>query len=220
MSLNFKALPAGLTPILASARDGSAWLLRAGYAVFRQIKTAGLDYRAMSLVYTSLLALIPLLAVCFSMLKAFGADAYLEPMLLELLKPLRGNTESVAETLFESVKRLDVGVLGSVGLLSLLYTSVSLLDKIEDSFNHIWRKQARVARSLRSCQACTSSGRSPGRFMRAASQGSRGVSRMCSSVGTGPRRCRRSGCTGKRAPAARPGPGCGCSSRAPAPGPG
>ena len=148
MSLNFKALPAGLTPILASARDGSAWLLRAGYAVFRQIKTAGLDYRAMSLVYTSLLALIPLLAVCFSMLKAFGADAYLEPMLLELLKPLRGNTESVAETLFESVKRLDVGVLGSVGLLSLLYTSVSLLDKIEDSFNHIWRKQARVARSL------------------------------------------------------------------------
>ena len=116
--------------------------------MFRQIKEGGLDYRAMSLVYTSLLALIPLLAVCFSMLKAFGADAYLEPLLLEMLKPLRGNTESAAATLFDSVKRLDVGVLGSVGLLSLLYTSVSLLDKIEDSFNHIWRKRARVPRGL------------------------------------------------------------------------
>jgi membrane protein len=118
------------------------------YAVFRQIKEAGLDYRAMSLVYTSLLALIPLLAVSFSTLKAFGADAYLEPILLEVLKPLRGNTEEVARTLFESVKRLDVRVLGSVGLLSLLYTSVSLLEKIEDSFNHIWRKRAKISRGL------------------------------------------------------------------------
>ncbi len=144
--LNFQALTAFLEPALSAVRDGSA--LRAGYAVFRQTKEAELDYRAMSLVYTSLLALIPLLAVSFSMLKAFGADAYLEPFLLELLKPLRGNTESVAQSLFDSVKKLDVGVLGSVGLLSLLYTSVSLLDKIEESFNHIWRRKARVSRSL------------------------------------------------------------------------
>lgn len=102
----------------------------------------------MGLVYSSLLALIPLLAVSFSILKAFGADAYLEPFLLEMLKPLRSNTESIAATLLNSVKQLDVGVLGSVGLLSLLYTSVSLLDKIEDSFNHIWRRKARISRSL------------------------------------------------------------------------
>ena len=137
-----------LAPALAWTRSAGGWLLRAGYAVFRQIKEAGLDYRAMSLVYISLLALIPLLAVSFSMLKAFGADAYLEPLLLEVLKPLRGNTQEVAETLLESVGRLDVRVLGSVGLLSLLYTSVSLLDKIEDSFNHIWRKRTKSSRSL------------------------------------------------------------------------
>ena len=69
-------------------RDGSTRLFRFGYAVFRQIKEGGLDYRAMSLVYTSLLALIPLLAVSFSVLKAFGADAYLEPIILEILDPL------------------------------------------------------------------------------------------------------------------------------------
>jgi len=116
--------------------------------IYRQIKEGGLDYRAMSLVYTSLLALIPLLAVSFSVLKAFGAEAYLEPLIKEMLKPLSGNTQAVTEQLFASVKSLDVGLLGSIGLLSLLYTSISLLDKIEDSFNHIWRRGGKTSRSM------------------------------------------------------------------------
>jgi membrane protein len=114
-------------------------LLNAAQAVIAQIREGELDYRAMSLVYTSLLALIPLLAVSFSILKAFGADAYLEPFLLEVLKPLSAQGSPIAAHILDSVRQLDVGVLGSVGLLSLLYTSVSLLEKIEESFNHIWR---------------------------------------------------------------------------------
>ena len=102
----------------------------------------------MSLVYTSLLALIPLLAVSFSMLKAFGVDAYLEPIIMEILDPLGEKREPVARFILDSVKGLDVGVLGSVGLLSLLYTSISLLEKIEESFNYIWRKKAKLSRGL------------------------------------------------------------------------
>ena len=126
----------------------STSLFRNAYTVFRQIKEGGLDYRAMSLVYTSLLALIPLLAVSFSMLKAFGADAYLEPIIMEILDPLGEKRESVAKFILDSVRGLDVGVLGSVGLLSLLYTSISLLEKIEDSFNYIWRKKPKLSRGL------------------------------------------------------------------------
>jgi membrane protein len=135
-------------PGLEVWRNGLIQAGRAVFAVYRQIKEAGLDYRAMSLVYTSLLALIPLLAVTFSVLKAFGADAYLEPFLLEMLNPLGGNTSEISGHILDSVKRLNVGLLGSVGLLSLLYTSASLLEKIEESFNHIWRKKAKSARSL------------------------------------------------------------------------
>ena len=102
----------------------------------------------MSLVYTSLLALIPLLAVSFSVLKAFGADAYLEPIIMEVLDPLGEKKESVATFILSAVKGLDVGLLGSVGLLSLLYTSISLLEKIEESFNFIWRKRAKLSRGL------------------------------------------------------------------------
>jgi membrane protein len=34
---------------------------------------------------------------------------------------------------------MNVGVLGAVGLLFLIYTVVSLMQKIEDAFNHAWR---------------------------------------------------------------------------------
>ncbi|MDD5036573.1 MAG: YhjD/YihY/BrkB family envelope integrity protein [Methylococcaceae bacterium] len=112
--------------------------------ILLEIKEEGLDYRAMSLVYTSLLALIPLLAVSFSVLKAFGADRYLEPFLLEILQPLGDKT--VAARILDSVRHLEVGVLGFVGFMTLLYTSVSLLAKVEESFNHIWRRPS--ARSL------------------------------------------------------------------------
>lgn len=133
---------------IASAQAWAVKLFGWGLAVYRRSQEDGLDYRAMGLVYTSLLALIPLLAVSFAMLKAFGADAYLEPVLLEIFSPLGGNAGPVAAYLLDSVRRLEVGLLGSVGLLSLLYTSVSLLDKIEESFNHVWRRKGKSSRSL------------------------------------------------------------------------
>jgi membrane protein len=41
-----------------------------------------------SLVYTTLLALVPLLAVSFSVLKGFGVHNQIEPLLLNFLKPM------------------------------------------------------------------------------------------------------------------------------------
>ncbi|MFZ4704131.1 MAG: YihY/virulence factor BrkB family protein, partial [Candidatus Methylumidiphilus sp.] len=131
-----------------SLRDCATDFFRIAYKLFRQIKEAGLDYRAMSLVYTSLLALIPLLAVSFSVLKAFGAEAYLEPIIMEILDPLGDKKEAVASFILNSVRSLEVGLLGSIGLLTLLFTSISLLEKIEDSFNYIWRKPAKDSRGL------------------------------------------------------------------------
>ena len=42
----------------------------------------------MSLVYTTLLSLVPLLAVSFSVLKGFGVHNQLEPLLAQFLAPL------------------------------------------------------------------------------------------------------------------------------------
>jgi membrane protein len=127
-------------------RRGLTVVLRWTSALAGEIRAGGLDYRAMSLVYTSLLALIPLLAVAFSVLKAFGAHTGLEPLLSELLDPLGPNAEQVKDAIIDSVKRMKVGVLGFLGFLFLFYVSITMLDKIEESFNHVWR--TRTSRSL------------------------------------------------------------------------
>ena len=66
-------------------------LIVAGRYVFvlvRDLMEGQLSLRAMSLVYTTLLSIVPLLALAFSVLKALGAHNALEPVLLELLRPL------------------------------------------------------------------------------------------------------------------------------------
>ena len=47
-------------------------ILRFPYAVLRDVMSGDLTLRAMSLVYTTLLSIVPLLAFSFSVLKGFG----------------------------------------------------------------------------------------------------------------------------------------------------
>lgn len=120
---------------------------RLAEALYRDITEGGLDLRATSLVYTSLLSLAPLLAVSFSVLKAFGAHNQMQPFLLRMLGPLGPEAPNVADRIIGFVDNLEVGVLGFSGFALLFWTVLSLLQKIEDSFNQIWR--VRKARSLR-----------------------------------------------------------------------
>lgn len=104
----------------------------------RDLSEGQLTLRAMSLVYTTLLSLVPLLAVSFSVLKAFGVHNQLEPLLLNFLAPLGENGIELGIRIVTFVENMKVGVLGSVGLAFLIYTVVSLVQKIEASFNYIW----------------------------------------------------------------------------------
>jgi membrane protein len=103
------------------------------------IQEGGLDYRATSLVYTTLLSLAPLLAVSFSVLTAFGVHNQMEPVLLELVAPLGKQGAEIVERIIGFVSNIKVGVLGFVGFAMLFYTVLSLLQKIEESFNYVWR---------------------------------------------------------------------------------
>ena len=109
-----------------------------------------INLRAMSLVYTTLLSLVPLLAVSFSVLKGFGVHNQIEPLLLNFLAPLGPKGGEIAASIIGFVENLNVKVLGAVGLAVLLYTVFSLIQKIEDAFNDIWRvrRQRSLARKI------------------------------------------------------------------------
>jgi len=104
----------------------------------RDLVDGQLTLRAMSLVYTTLLSIVPLLALSFSVLKAFGVHNQIQPMLLRFLEPLGENGAEIAHNIIEFIQRMNVGVLGAVGLVLLLYTAISLMQKIEESLNYIW----------------------------------------------------------------------------------
>lgn len=108
-------------------------------ALLRELSRGELSMRAMSLVYTTLLSLVPLLALSFSVLKALGVHNSMEPVLLRLLAPLGDKSVELTETVIGFVENIRVGVLGFFGILLLFYTAVSMLQKVEKSFNRIWR---------------------------------------------------------------------------------
>jgi len=112
---------------------------RIAHLVIRDLMGGMLTLRAMGLVYTTILALVPLLAVSFSVLKGFGVHNQVEPMLLNLFQPLGEKGVEVTSKIIEFVDNTKAGVLGSLGLALLMYTVVSLLQKIERAFNYTWR---------------------------------------------------------------------------------
>ena len=124
------------------------WLissLRVSFIVVRELAKGELNLRAMSLVFTTLLSLVPLIAVAFSVLKAFGAHNQMEPFLLGVLEPLGPKGPEITNNIIGFVQNMKVGVLGSLGVGMLFYTIIALIQKIENAFNFVWRvKRART----------------------------------------------------------------------------
>ncbi|MDM4770818.1 YihY/virulence factor BrkB family protein [Solimonas sp. SE-A11] len=117
-------------------------LVRAARYVFvlvRDLIDGQLNMRAMGLVYTTLLSIVPLLALAFSMLKALGVHNSLEPVLLEALRPLGSQATVITGNIIGFVEKVNVSVLGFAGVALLFFSVISMIRKVEESFNFIWR---------------------------------------------------------------------------------
>jgi membrane protein len=109
------------------------------YAVVRDLSRGEINLRAMGLVYTTLLSLIPLLAFSFAILKLFGGHRDLQPIVYEFFRPV-GDAAATELTnrVIQFANRVSSGVVGSVGLALLAWTLVGTIKKVEDSFNFVW----------------------------------------------------------------------------------
>lgn len=124
---------------LTKWRNRGIAALRIAYLTIRDVFfDSQLTLRAMSLVYTTLLSLVPLLAVSVSVLKGFGAHHQLELALRNFLLPLGERGTEITDTIVHFVEGINSGLLGSVGMAMLLYTVISLMQKIEAAFNFAW----------------------------------------------------------------------------------
>ena len=114
-------------------------LLRFSIRVIRRFILDQCIQRASALAYASLLAIVPMVALGFSVFTSFQAfDAMAGSISDSLLNYLLPTSQKVVQDYLGSVadKTTAISVFGVIGLL---FTATALLNTVEEAFNDIWR---------------------------------------------------------------------------------
>ena len=103
----------------------------------RQFTADRIVVRASALTYSTLLSIIPILALLFAIARGFGFDALMEHQFRT------GVTSQQAELIISWInsylEHAQSGIFIGIGLIMLLWTILILTDNIERSFNAIWQ---------------------------------------------------------------------------------
>ena len=123
--------------------------LRVLQLLAQDLMNGEITLRATGLVYTTLLSIVPLMAFVFAVLKEFGVQNSLAPLLSDFLSPLGPKGLEITSKIINFVNNVKVGLLGAIGLLVLLYAVISLVNKVESGLNYIWRVREDISFSER-----------------------------------------------------------------------
>ena len=113
--------------------------LRYPAALIRDWLGGELSIRAMSLAYTTLLSLVPLMVFSFAILKGLGARGDLRLIVHEFFRPVGSAATQLTESVMQFVANMRGELLGFIGLAFLVYTVITTIQKVEGSFNVVWR---------------------------------------------------------------------------------
>src|SRR5580704_13321502 len=113
--------------------------LRYPVALIRDWLGGDISVRAMSLAYTTLLSLVPLMVFSFAILKGLGARGDLRFIVHEFFRPVGSAATQLTESVMQFVANMRGELLGSIGLAFLVYTVITTIQKVETSFNFVWR---------------------------------------------------------------------------------
>ena len=89
---------------------------------------------ASALSFSSMLSIVPFLAIVFAILKALDVHTTLAPM---LLSNLAAGSQEIVAGILRYIDNTRVGSLGAVGLVTLFVSVLATLDTVEDAFNQI-----------------------------------------------------------------------------------
>lgn len=94
---------------------------------------------AASLTYSTLLAIVPIIAVVFAIARGFGYNIYIEQWFRDTLSSQPQAAETIISFVNSYLVHTKSGVFLGVGLLFMLWTVIMLIDNIEQVFNDIWQ---------------------------------------------------------------------------------
>jgi len=113
--------------------------IRYPVALMRDWLAGEINLRAMSLAYTTLLSLVPLMVFVLSIVKGLGARDDLQLIVQEFFRPVGPAAAQLTARVMQFVENMRGGIAGTIGLVLLGYTVITTLEKIEASFNFVWR---------------------------------------------------------------------------------
>ena len=95
--------------------------------------------QASALSYSTLLAIVPILAVVFAIARGFGYNKYIELWFRESLSTQPQVADIIVGFVNSYLVHTQSGIFLGVGLVFMLYSVLMLISNIEDTFNQIWQ---------------------------------------------------------------------------------
>ena len=97
-----------------------------------------LQMRSYALTYNTVLAVVPALAMLFAIARGFGFQNLLQSELFRYFPAQRQALQNALTYVDNYLSQASQGVFIGIGLIFLLWTLISLLSNVEDTFNHVW----------------------------------------------------------------------------------
>lgn len=95
--------------------------------------------RASALTFYSLLTVIPIAAIAFAIAKGFGLDQTLRELIINKFQSEQEVLDWLLKNASNAIESTKGGPVAGVGVVILFWSAMSLLNHIENSFNHIWQ---------------------------------------------------------------------------------
>lgn len=119
--------------------------LKTIYLAVRGFLDDNLQVKASALTYSTLLAIVPFLAVLVGIARGFGFQVSVRNELYAYFPGQQTTLEQAFEFVNNYLDQTQGGVFIGIGLIFLFYTVVNLLSSVENTFNEIWQiKKSRV----------------------------------------------------------------------------
>ncbi|NDV58275.1 YihY/virulence factor BrkB family protein [Bacteroides sp. 519] len=124
--------------------------LKSIYLTADRFASDRIGQRASALTYSTLLAIVPILAILFAIARGFGFENLVRNQLDGFMGGVNENTGTILQFVDDYLKQAQSGVFVGIGLVMLLWTVLNLTDNIESIFNHIWqvKKQRSMYRKI------------------------------------------------------------------------
>ena len=121
-------------------------IIKTTYLCINRFTKDRLVNKASALTYSTLLAIVPILAIVFAIARGFGFDNIVEQQITSNFGGTPEVTTAILGFVQSYLEQTKSGVFIGVGLIMLLWTVLNLVNNLEITFNRIW--QVKKARSM------------------------------------------------------------------------